>query len=625
MLTFTQIRDMEVYKGVSDHKLKSLLKKHNAPIIKAGVSEQMPLSETSPLEAIAISLGRGGKSLVENIGITGSLLGEKAGFIPEGQTEQLKQEALKGREFFKRTPVGETSLSDIGALTGEVAPFVAVPGFLGGKLGTKVLTGMGLGAGIGALQPEDRGLNAAIGGTIGAVLPTFPGIASLGRKAVSGVKRAFGSEAQIAQDLFGHLTPEQAQQGLRRAGQAENLGMELTPAEATLDPLLAAAEGDLAKSTRVGKSLALKSATREKRIGTNIRDLKKGLAPSSRSAAEEVRLIAQEAVETKTRALAQTARPLYESAEATIIPDEVIEGFLQSKTISSAIQRVEATPAMADALAGFEPNSLKRFDLAKKVLDDDISAARTAGKKELARNTLTQKNILVDALDEISPDYKAARSIYAEGMPLTDRVVNNRLLRLSKLKDDQLKTATKIILDPKETDISRLSELRDFFNKKNPKVWGRIIRNDLERVLSETSSSASNRGAFYNTVFKNDAKYKMYLTATKNMPSMNKKLRDMKQVFEGVFDPLSPRGEKFRTQSFLNSIRNSSEAAQVVVRNLLGGAYDNAAIEVLKQPKWTKEFAKIAAKKGAAKQILSLSKFLDRIQRTIVPAATSGE
>jgi hypothetical protein len=50
----------------------------------------------------------------------------------------------------------------------------------------------------------------------------------------------------------------------------------------------------------------------------------------------------------------------------------------------------------------------------KESLDDQINVAKNAGEKELVKRLTGQKNELVNKIDEIAPEYKLARQIYAD-------------------------------------------------------------------------------------------------------------------------------------------------------------------------------------------------------------------
>ena len=91
---------------------------------------------------------------------------------------------------------------------------------------------------------------------------------------------------------------------------------------------------------------------------------------------------------------------------------------------------------------------------------------------------------LVAKLDEISPDYNKARSIYSEEMPAVKAIKEGEIGKIANLKDTQLKNAGKIIFDPSETDIKVLGKIRDEFMKENPDAWKGIIKDEMQRKIS---------------------------------------------------------------------------------------------------------------------------------------------
>lgn len=86
--------------------------------------------------------------------------------------------------------------------------------------------------------------------------------------------------------------------------------------------------------------------------------------------------------------------------------------------IQSAVEK--AYKQYPSELSGAEPNSIKVLDYAKRILDDQIDTAKRAGQNNFARSRTDIKNQLLIAMDDVSPDYKKARSIAGDYLSVDD-------------------------------------------------------------------------------------------------------------------------------------------------------------------------------------------------------------
>ena len=110
-------------------------------------------------------------------------------------------------------------------------------------------------------------------------------------------------------------------------------------------------------------------------------------------------------VEGIVKAGRKKAGPMYQQAYADIV--DIGEGL--KPEVKQAIKA--AKRQFPSELKGLEDNSVKVLDYAKRVLDDQIGAAKRSGENNLARSRVEIKNELVNMMDEASPSYKAAREI----------------------------------------------------------------------------------------------------------------------------------------------------------------------------------------------------------------------
>lgn len=101
------------------------------------------------------------------------------------------------------------------------------------------------------------------------------------------------------------------------------------------------------------------------------------------------------------------ASPIYEKAHNSFVNPK--NPIIEKPEIAQAI--ATARREYPSELDGLPDNSVKVLDYAKRAIDDQIEAAQRQGNNNFARSRVDLKNQLLDELDNVSPDYKKARSI----------------------------------------------------------------------------------------------------------------------------------------------------------------------------------------------------------------------
>ena len=103
-------------------------------------------------------------------------------------------------------------------------------------------------------------------------------------------------------------------------------------------------------------------------------------------------------------------------------PSEMLLRLQDRPSMQEALKRAARTmedvvPSVSSAVGAprLMGNRLELFDQAKRELDDMIGAARSKGEMDKARRLGNMKREWVNELDELVPDYKTARGIYAGG------------------------------------------------------------------------------------------------------------------------------------------------------------------------------------------------------------------
>jgi len=278
-----------------------------------------------------------------------------------------------------------------------------------------------VGAGYGALQPvregESRAKNALVGGAAGAAVPAAIGAGRMVKSAVIDPFRKGGQE-QIAGRVLNRFATNQDQAiaGARSAAQFVP-GSRPTLAEATLDPGLATFQNTMRSVDPVHAKGAL---------------IRRGQENSAArlAALRTISGTAKDLTEAEARR-ATVAGNLYQQAfEQGFDPGNIAPSLRQ--TFESLLKRPSMQQARAKAvqlakeegLDLTDDTSLVGLHYTKIALDDLIGAAE-GNEKRLLQGT---KQMLVGAMDELSPVYKMARKTFENlSKPINSMQVGQRI------------------------------------------------------------------------------------------------------------------------------------------------------------------------------------------------------
>jgi hypothetical protein len=504
----------------------------------------------------------------------------------------------------------------------QLSPYVA--NILGSGLG---------GAAFGGLQyvnpDESRAGNAATGAFFGSALGAATPLAGKAAKSTyEGLRGALGSKAKVAEDMLANLTKEELERGFKNTQAAKRLGVTLTPAEATGSKLQAKYEGKLGISPENEKALFSFKDTQKTKQQEAINNLLGKISPEQGLSAAKLRESAKNIIKEKTEALQEKARPFYEAAERATVSPNKFNNLTKDGNIQKALEKVTNSSEYKSELQGYAPNSIKVLDLVKRSLDDKINTALRQGQNDRARVIAKSRDKLISRLDELSPDYKTARGIYAEDLPAIQKIKEGEIGKIANLKDTQLKKAGQIIFDPSETDIKVLNKIRDEFMRENPDAWKGIIKDEMQRKLvTKNLGKTGNYGSnFYENILANDRQYKQFYDALKGDRSAQMKMRDMKSAFKDLLNSYTVKTAGGQAKSSLDVERSTSQYFKNMLSNLAGGKYDKAAIEMITNPKWDEAFRQAAAKRDKKSTAVEILKFLDEANRAgLTASATATE
>jgi hypothetical protein len=650
-----------------------------ASAIKTNIKQLQNASMPQPSfgEKALVGLGRGFTDVGEGLKQAYLAGTEKLGMQPKGTTEQYTKGREEERQFYSQTPIGQSTTGKVGRFAGNVLPYLpmAANGIL-----ANAATGAGIGATSFVPEGESRLNNTIAGGIFGAAVPpVMRGLMSKNPYVKAGTGAALGAAGGYAasDSPFGPIggaaagavlpfAPSMAinalkpltnkilnkitgqpianavsrspiddvaamnmmkgvdeKAALKAKAAADRLGVTITPAEASGSPLAAAKQGQLGTSDAGGEALfefGKKRLGQEKQVISNLLN---DISPDNTSAASNIRDATKRILTKKDQILQNAAKPFYEKSASDLIPSKEFKKLNKTSLFSYYLDKVKNDPLLSDDIAKFPDNSIKVLDYVKKYMDDDIGRLiREEGVKSNKAALLTkQKNSMLEMMDNYSPNYKAGRNIYTSEGANVRQLRESNLGRIADLDDIQLKNISKIIFDPAQTDSKVLIQLRNEIKAENPEAWARLIRNEMERRLDGAGDYAGS--AFYSKILKNDRDFRQFLIATKGMPQVQKKLIDARRTFKNLIEPVSTKTAARLAKSSLDVPRSTYEAGANAIKNMLGGKYDQAAIKLITNNQWDKEFATISKIKDRNIQAEKLADLFGRI--SAATAVNAGE
>lgn len=539
-------------------------------------------------------------------------IGEQADVIADlsENLSEFNSDVRKRRKEFEATPEGQSFAGQAAVMFGETLPFLAVPGGVQGTVLKRVGTGVVSGLGTGAVQfdtGEGREGGTVLGATVGGAFPL----------AGAGIKEVFTRAApyfgKVTKNLVIKMGGEKnLRSTVKRLESAKRLGLDITPAEATGDPILAARQGKIGASEGGLEKLSQIGAKRQVQEGAIINKFLGDLSPDGSSASIAIRNNAKRIIKDEEFALAEAARPFYTKANQDILPDEQLKFLMEDPVIAKAYKAVLRTPEFQKDLGDAPLESIKTLDLVKKFLNDESEKQARLGNMNRSRIIGDSTRGLLIVADEVSPDYKTARAIYSNDAPGVKALKEGVVGRISKLDDIQLKNVSTILFDPKQTDISVISKLARRFKDEDPEAWRRIIRNEFDRRLDATIKDRSG-SSFFDAILRRPRDFRLFLAATKNIPETRKALIDMQRAFKNLINPITTKTAAGQARSSLDVPRSSLQFAVDKIQKLSGSGLDKASVEVITSPRWHEELSKAMAAKGRGAKTELLADLLGKV------------
>lgn len=458
------------------------------------------------------------------------------------------------------------------------------------------------------------GAGYAVGGVPGAITGAGTG-ASLGIGAPYFKNKLGMASAAVApeQQIINSLTPQET---YKRARAANALDTTISPGEASGRADVTAQEAQLG---RVGEGAAERIKLGNERLAEQknaFTNLQKKISPNKKNALLDTRQAAKDAIAAREKTLSEQVEPLYEQArKEEISPDRFAKLTKSDKTIENAVNAVRTDPAYSVEISGYSPNSIKILDLAKRRIDADIEKALKNNDGDRARVLTASKNRLVQATDQFSPTYKEARSTYEEGIKPIEQLKNSKLGQIANIKDVNVKSISKMIFDPAQTDIKVLKQIRDEIRGQNPQVWDDLINNELTRLMSKGEVRGS---TIFKQVLENDNVFNQLITALDHNPAAKKDLIYMRRAWKDLTNIESPRQGHGLTATGMKDARNDISAVIDMYTKMTNSEADIKALRVIYSKDWQDKLNKIVTTANKRLRSEQLGKFLSATIRGAV-------
>jgi hypothetical protein len=226
----------------------------------------------------------------------------------------------------------------------------------------------------------------------------------------------------------------------------------------------------------------------------------------------------------------QKARPLYESAyqsgpvditDVVKTIDDDIARYPKGGKIARGLEKAKRF-MLKETDDGMVPNdSLESLDYAKQEIDDLIESAKRTGNNRLVARLTQNKNGLSARMDEVSPDYAAARKIWTEGSDALEKIDSTAVKIIANLPEEKYQTAAARMFNPKTTGPNAIAKAKSIIAKENPEAWDALVRGYIESAWDDAGRATTSKGATFRRLIFGDAKKRASLKAAMSPEQFN--------------------------------------------------------------------------------------------------------
>jgi len=454
--------------------------------------------------------------------------------VPEARFEQTDDgtviiEVPTDSGEMRRSVLNRPGFSPQDAMTATAQVLAFIPAAKLASLGKTLMAKIGMGAaGAGATEQLLQEGGIALGREERD--PVSTGVAMMAGGAAEAIAPAIqGFRASRNAKQFGAMTDDIAQvsDNVAVAKEAsEQTGVPLFQAQKTGVPATLEKQSFVAQLPAGTKSAVKALRGQNKAAGDAVENFLNTIAPpeSVVTAQSRTRSAAQAAIDNAKRIRAEKTSPLYKSAfeksaDVNIAPikdyiksslDDLPESGEVSKTLKKVNALMTGKAKEVDGKTVIEKPTLKLLHNAKLELDQMLSKQ---GENALGNTTKRQvteiKDLLLQQMDEASPDYRAARELFAAESPPVSALQDSIVGKIADLDDTQLKSVTSKIFDPAQTNPQVVLKAREAITNTDPDAWNEIVRTELERRLgsikatTESGTVENLPGQLYRALFPN--------------------------------------------------------------------------------------------------------------------------
>lgn len=535
----------------------------------------------------------------------------ESGYLGENIKRSSENVARRREQDIERQSVKHPVSSVLGSLGGHVAmnlPLMTggamlASRFMPGASSTanifKNILGGGTGGAAGGFSEyrepgESRLFKTLQGGLAGALLGgVAPVITSGGAKdLLKFAKKQMGNKALVAEDVFEGLSNLERKEMLKRQKQAQKVGIQLTPAEASGNPILAEFEGTIGRTPESKKELVHFKGGQKEKQKQAVDNFLESVSPEKGAPEKKITSAASKIINEKKEALRLEAEPFYEAAKLETINPNKFNSLLRDSNIQHSYTRVLKSPVYASDLEKLPKNSIGVLDLVKRNLYDREQALFAKGKTDQASRIAEARRNLTSAMDEVSPTYKKARGIYTEDMPAIKELEESTIGQISKMKGKDLDKVSSTIFNRNMAQ-ERFEDIRNKISAEDPEAWSLLVKNAFERAMKQSKNlgKTKNYGSEFHNIIADQNTYDKLYSALK-MPGIpgkspqQKQLEIFKDTLTHLINKRSVKTAAGQAETKVAKPRSTGEYAEKFARMLTGGKYDKAAVEIITDPNW---------------------------------------
>lgn len=241
---------------------------------------------------------------------------------------------------------------------------------------------------------------------------------------------------------------------------------------------------------------------------------------------ERARNAARSSIENMKRIRAERSSPLYKEAfekgadveAASIVKqlDETIETMPEGGEVSKTLKRIRKLMTGT----GDKQPSLQYLHNVKLEIDQMLSKQGETSLGNTTKRHVTEvKDMLLDAMDKGSSEYRQARDLFAQNSPAINALQDSVVGKIARLDDVQLKQVASSIFDPAQTNPRVLMDAKKAIQSADSDAWNEIVRTELERRLgsikatTEAGTVENLPGQLYRALFPNEKSTKVLMNA----------------------------------------------------------------------------------------------------------------